>query len=104
MEKIMNKLVRDKIPDIIKNNGEEAIYHILNDEEYKLALKKKLEEECLEVLEDNDILEECADVLEVIDALVNSYGFSWEELLNKKEQKKEKRGGFNNKIFLEKTK
>ena len=100
----MNKLVRDKIPDIIKNNGEEAIYHILNDEEYKLALKKKLEEECLEVLEDNDILEECADVLEVIDALVNSYGFSWEELLNKKEQKKEKRGGFNNKIFLEKTK
>ena len=49
MEKVFNKLVRDKIPEIIKNNNEEPITRILNDEEYKIELEKKLLEEYNEV-------------------------------------------------------
>ena len=71
MEKVFNKLVRDKIPKIIKNNNEEPITRILNDEEYKIELEKKLLEEYNEVLNatGGDYLEELADMLEVIDAL-----------------------------------
>lgn len=42
MEKVFNKLVRDRIPEIIRNNNEEAITRILNDDEYKKALENKL--------------------------------------------------------------
>lgn len=47
MERIYNKLVRDKIPEIISDNGEKPIVRILNDTEYKEALEKKLYEEYL---------------------------------------------------------
>lgn len=43
---IYNKLVRDKIPEIIKSSGKKAYYHILKEEEYLLELDKKLNEEC----------------------------------------------------------
>lgn len=51
MERISNKLVRDNIPNIIKENGEVPITRILTDEEYKKELEKKLDEELQEVLE-----------------------------------------------------
>ena len=107
MEKIMNKLVRDKIPEIILANGEEAIYHRLNEEEYIEALKVKLKEEYEEVREaltKEEVLEECADMLEVIGALVEASGFSEEDLIRTRNLKREKRGGFKERIFLEKTK
>ena len=106
MEKVFNKLVRDKIPEIIKNNNEEAITRILNDEEYKDALEKKLLEEYNEVLnaEGDDYLEELADMLEVIDALASTKNKSLEDIIKIKEEKTNKRGGFKNKIFLERTK
>ena len=71
MEQIYNKLVRDKIPEIIKNNGEEPIIEILNDIDYKKELEKKLYEEYLEVIESSGLnrLEELADMLEVIKSL-----------------------------------
>ena len=71
MGKTYNKLVRDKIPEIIKNNGENPIVRVLDDNEYKVELEKKLFEEYNEVIESNysDRVEELADMLEVIDAL-----------------------------------
>lgn len=67
-----NKLVRDKIPEIIKNNNETPITRILSDEEYKIELEKKLYEEYQEVLESSgeNRLEELADMLEVMIARV----------------------------------
>lgn len=105
MEKIYNKLVRDNIIDIIKNNGEEPIYSILDDSNYVSCLEKKLYEEYLEVIEasGDDRIEELADMLEVIEALAKTCNKTLEDVLLVKNNKKNKRGGFENKIFLKKV-
>ena len=105
MEKIYNKLVRDNIIDIIKNNGEAPIYSILDDSNYVSCLEKKLYEEYLEAIDasGDDRIEELADMLEVIEALANTCNKTLDDVLNVKNNKKNKRGGFENKIFLEKV-
>ena len=104
-EKIFNKLVRDRIPEIIKNNGGTPYTRILNDEEYKAELERKLDEEYMEVLSSSgkDRIEELADMLEIIKCLAELEGSSLEEALEVGEQKKLKRGSFKDKIYLEKT-
>lgn len=92
-----NKLVRDKIPDIIKSAGKQAVTRILTDEEYLAELDRKLSEECVEYQADKS-LEEMADVLYAIAA---ARGYSVEELECVRTEKAEKRGGFADKIFLE---
>ena len=61
MEKIYNKLVRDKIPEIIENDGEKPIVRVLNDNEYKKELEKKLKEEYEEFLIRNPDVEKIAN-------------------------------------------
>ncbi|MBQ7136359.1 MAG: nucleoside triphosphate pyrophosphohydrolase [Bacilli bacterium] len=97
-----NKLVRDKIPDIIKENGEKPIIRILDDFEYKLELEKKLLEEYNEVLDSNgdSRLEELADMIEVISHLAGVEGASLDKVVEIANVKKSKRGGFQNKIYL----
>lgn len=103
---IYNKLVRDKIDEIINNNGkgEEAVVRVLSDEEYKLELLKKLKEEFNELIDavnrniSEDVIEESADLIEVIRALNNE---NLEVVLQKLEEKREKRGGFSKRKFLE---
>ena len=84
MERIYNKLVRDNIPNIIKEKGEEPITRILSDEEYKKELEKKLNEEYQEVLEasGSERVEELADMLEVIKALGELEHTTLEEIIN----------------------
>ena len=105
MERTYNKLVRDNIPNIIKNNGETPIIRILTNEEYKQELEKKLYEEYQEVLESSgeDRIEELADMLEVIKALAKLENKDLEDIINIANQKNSKRGSFNDKIFLEKV-
>ncbi len=105
MEKTYNKLVRDNISNIIKNNGEKPITRILTNEEYKQELEKKLYEEYQEVLESSgeDRIEELADMLEVIKALAKLENKDLEDIINIANQKNSKRGSFNDKIFLEKV-
>lgn len=97
------KLVRDKIPEIIKNNGEEPITRILTDEEYKQQLEKKLYEEYNEVLNSkgSDRIEELVDMLEVISSLAILEGESLDKVIEVAKTKSKKRGSFNKKIFLE---
>ncbi|MBU4224162.1 nucleoside triphosphate pyrophosphohydrolase [Patescibacteria group bacterium] len=104
MVKIYNKLVRDKIPEIIENDGEKPITRILDDEEYKKELKNKLLEESQEaVLAENshELMKEIGDIFEVIEAIEKAFGLSKDEILKMKEERKQKRGGFEKKIFLE---
>ena len=97
-----NKLVRDKIPEIIKNKGEKPITRILDDSEYKIELEKKLFEEYNEVLNSSgeERIEELADMLEVISALAKVEGESLEKVIQVSKEKVLKRGSFNNKIYL----
>lgn len=101
--RVYNKLVRDKIPSLISNNGEKAFIKILNDDEYKSELLKKLLEECNEVLvaKDEEKILELADMLEVMRTMALLYGYSLAEVINVADKKKEERGGFMEKIFLE---
>ena len=106
MEKIYNKLVRDNIPNIIRNNGGEPVTRILNDEEYKIELEKKLYEEYNEVLnaiESNDRIEELADMLEIISSLAKLENKTLNDVIEVANNKSAKRGGFEEKIFLEKV-
>lgn len=94
----MGKLVRDRIPEIIRNDGEKPIIEILSDAEYLSELDKKLNEEVAEYQADKSI-EEMADVLEVLFAICEARGYSVEELMQVKESKREKRGGFKERIY-----
>jgi len=97
-----NKLVRDKIPEIIKSKGGVAITHIAGDAEYWQKLKEKLQEEVNEFIEAENI-EEMADILEVIDAIFNYKKFDEEDLKRVKEKKADERGKFDDKIILEES-
>lgn len=101
-----NKLVWDKIPEIIKNNNETPITRILSDEEYKVELEKKLLEEYQEVIASSgkDRLEELADMLEVMIALASLDDATLEDIIELADKKRNKRGGFKEKIFLESVK
>lgn len=98
--KIHNKLVRDRIPEIIEKAGKNCVSHVLSDEEYIASLEEKLNEEVAEYQKDKN-LEEMADVLEVLQALCIARGYSLEELEAMRKKKSDERGGFNNKIYLE---
>ena len=105
MERIYNKLVRDNIPNIIEFNGENPVIRILNDEEYKIELEKKLNEEYQEVLNatGKDRIEELADMLEIMKYLARLEDATLEEVIAIAEEKGSKRGTFEKKIFLEKV-
>lgn len=98
-----NKLIRDRIPEIIESNGEEPITRILDDEEYRSELIKKLNEEYDEVVNASgeDIIEELADMLEVMESIAGLQNKTLDDIILVKEKKKNKRGGFSKKIFLE---
>ncbi len=101
MEKITyHKLVRDKIPEIIEQNGGTCSYSILSNEDYLKMLDEKLNEELAEYQEDKS-MEELADLLEVMRAVALAHGSTLEEVEEIRKRKAEKRGGFEKKILLE---
>jgi len=100
--KIYNKLVRDKIPEIINSGNKTAIIRELDDTDYLKALNIKLQEEVKEYLEDYNV-EELADIVEVIYGILNAKKVSKDEFEEIRNSKVEKRGAFNKKIFLEKV-
>lgn len=96
---VYNKLVRDKIPQIIKAQGQTPNIRILDKEEYTACLERKLDEEVREYHTDQN-MEELADILEVVFALNEDLGHSREELLEAYQRKHDARGGFRDRIFL----
>ncbi len=96
-----NKLVRDKIPENIDSEpGRKSKYRILNDKEYLTELNKKVLEEANEFIEENSI-EELGDLMEVINAIMKLKGYKMEEVYKIMKAKEEKKGAFENKIYLE---
>ena len=94
-----NKLVRDKIPDIIRGNGDKPVTRILDANTYKRELWRKLQEEVAEFLESQKI-EELVDIMEVVYTLANLEGICSSQLEEIRKQKRGENGGFDNRIFL----
>ena len=94
-----NKLVRDRIPEIIKASGKICKTITLENEEYIHMLDTKLDEELAEYHQDQN-LEELADLLEVIYAAAQARGYTLDELEMARKEKVEKRGAFDKRIFL----
>jgi predicted house-cleaning noncanonical NTP pyrophosphatase (MazG superfamily) len=99
MKKSYQKLVRDRIPEIIESSGNNCVTEILSDEDYLQMLDAKLDEELAEYHADQNI-EELADLMEVIRACAVARGYTIEELERVRSDKAAKRGGFEKKILL----
>lgn len=97
-----NKLVRDRIPEIIMSEGRECGTEIMGDEEYRTALLTKLLEEAQEVQEalPDKLTTELADLLEVMEALMALHGLDEAEVRLVQQERREKRGGFADRIKL----
>ena len=98
-----NKLVRDKIPEKIQQNGEEAVTAQLDKIILSRLLKRKLVEEALEVLDsedDENLVVELADILEVFDGILGQHQIDIQTVLDQKKDKREKAGGYENGVYL----
>lgn len=95
-----HKLVRDKIPEIIKGKGSKAVTHIADDLEYEASLIKKIQEEVIEFVATPNI-EELADIMEAIEAFLKLKNIPNGEMERVKQEKKNKRGGFEKRIILD---
>lgn len=96
---VYNKLVRDKIPEIIRAQGDTPRIRVLDQAEYTVCLEAKLDEEVREYHRDRN-LEELADILEVVYALAENLGHSRQELESVYDRKHDARGGFRDRLFL----
>lgn len=90
------KLVRDRIPELIEEDGGEYETRVLDEAEFEKELKKKLVEESKELVEDpqKPFLNELADVLELVKSIAFHYNLSFHQIEECQKQKRKKRGGF----------
>jgi predicted house-cleaning noncanonical NTP pyrophosphatase (MazG superfamily) len=95
-----SKLVRDRIPDIIRAKGEEAVARVADAEEYRRRLAEKLVEEAAEFAKDQTV-EELADTLEVLEAICADRGIAMGEVRAAQRKKRAERGGFAGRVILE---
>jgi predicted house-cleaning noncanonical NTP pyrophosphatase (MazG superfamily) len=98
-----NKLIRDRIPEVIQADGRRAVTRVLDSHDYQSALLAKLVEEANEaqVASADDLAGELADIFEVLQALVAGLAMTWEELRALAAAKRRQRGGFTQRLFLE---
>ena len=101
-ERIVNKLVRDYIPDIIQEQGQTPVFRTLDDQEYAQCLEQKLREEVGEFLEERT-LDELGDIIEVLEELAHLQGWTDWEIRHARSEKAQRNGIFRERIFLEKV-
>ena len=94
-----DKLIRDKIPEIIEQSGKKCIVEVMDNDTYIEYLDQKLNEELAEYQQDKSV-EELADLLEVIYAVAVARGYSVEDLERIRVEKAEKRGAFEKRLLL----
>lgn len=99
----IGKLVRDNSGKVIEQRGDKSLERIVTDDaEYSVLLKKKLQEECAEIIQaqnTSEIIEEMGDVIEVIHALAYLYGFTMEDVEKKRIEKEATYGGFKRRVY-----
>jgi predicted house-cleaning noncanonical NTP pyrophosphatase (MazG superfamily) len=102
MKKECYKLVRDRIPEIIRSAGKNCETVIMSDAEYCQALRQKVIEEATELANapDAELATEIADLLEVIEALMTSYRISEKQVQLEQDQKRAQKGDFRKKVML----
>jgi predicted house-cleaning noncanonical NTP pyrophosphatase (MazG superfamily) len=102
MRKEYDKLVRDRIPEIIRQDGRQCGVEVMPEGEYVQALKDKLVEEAQEAAaaEPEDLVKEPADLYEVVDALMAACGIDREIVVTEQEERRQSRGGFNRRFRL----
>jgi len=102
MRKVYNKLVRDRIPDIIQAAGQECAIETMEEEEFHQALRAKLVEEAQEAsaATSTELVAELADLCEVMDSLMVAYGIDREAVLAEQKRRQLERGGFSRRIRL----
>jgi len=106
MIKKYNKLIRDRILEIIKAVGEKPYWRVLGKKEYTKKIKKKILEEAKELTKaknKKEIVNEIVDIQELIDVLVSELGLTKLQIQKQQKVKNKKRGGFRKKLFLIKT-
>src|SRR4051794_9097402 len=98
----MGKLVRDKVPEIIRADGRVAETRLLDHQEWVGELWQKLREEVEELQEapTEKVTEELADVLEVLRAIALDQGLAWDHVEQVRERKAATRGGFDARVYL----
>ncbi|MBM7095154.1 nucleoside triphosphate pyrophosphohydrolase [Bacillus sp. H-16] len=100
---VYNKLVRDRIPEVIEQSGKKAVWETLTDKQYLSCAKEKMKEELEEYLaaeNDEEAVEELADLLELIYCLAKQHNSTVDQLEVVRREKAEKRGSFKEKVFL----
>ena len=102
MRKTHNKLIRDRIPEIIQAAGKQCALEVLSEEDYQQALRQKLIEEAHEAATaiGEDLIQELADLYEVIDGLMLVYHVDREAVAKIQEERRAERGGFNERLRL----
>ena len=106
MIKKYNKLIRDRILEIIEADGEKPYFRILNKKEYIKEIKKKILEEAKELIKaknKREVVNEIIDVQELVDVLISELGLTKLEIQKQQKIKNKKRGGFKKRLFLIKT-
>lgn len=96
---VYNKLVRDRIPEIVSAEGKTCDVRVLNDAEFAERLDEKLGEELREYEQSADV-SELGDLVEIVQVIVELRGTSWEEFEQQRLMKREERGGFRKKLLL----
>jgi predicted house-cleaning noncanonical NTP pyrophosphatase (MazG superfamily) len=97
-----DKLVRDRIPELIRADHEVPVTETVEDDEYRHRLREKLDEEVAEYHESGETAE-LADVLEVVDALAALDDVTPEELETIRREKRAERGGFDEGVVLKRV-
>ena len=104
MKKVYNKLIRDRIPEIIIADGAEPKVRVLKKTEMFLESKKKILEEAKELIgaeKKSEVANELADILELVETIAENKKIDLKILKSEQKSKRQKRGGFKKRLFLE---
>ena len=102
MSREYDKLVRDRVPAVVRENGERPVTHRVDGDAYRDRLADKLVEEAEEYAESRDV-EELADVLDVVAAIREARDVDAEELAEPRAAKAAERGRFTEGVVLERV-